>query len=426
MNVQPLLTDLLDETDQWLLRLIRTYFGRSKSAPDLPVTGNWEQLYRKSRTHRISPLLYEILKTWPSDDCPDSVLAKFKKDFLQNGAINTIRMHGLTQLVTLLHQHDIPVILLKGACYLETVYENNALRTMDDLDILVPGEKLHETVSILVDHEYCFASIAFSGQKPPVKNQPYYVASGAKHFPALLSPDGRLRLDIHCALTPNHFSIRMNTADLWTRAIRIHDDMMSLCLEDMIIYHCYHTSIAHCFRGGLRDFVDLALLIKPQNNIQWQSVTQNARLWGAEKCVSLVFVMMDDLFKIEQPMHPISNLIVKPQEKAIQIQATQILFSDFQATHGFSKDFIHLWGKSTVLHKIRSLRSILFPAKEVMTLMYPVGTNTLKTLLYYPVRLRDLFRRYGRAIAMMLIGNRKIVEPVHHINQLEQWLTDQT
>lgn len=60
-----------------------------------------------------------------------------------------------------------------------------------------------------------------------------------------------------------------------------------------------------------------------------------------------------------------------------------------------------------------------------MVLMVPVGKNTLKTLLYYPVRLRDLFHHYDLVIGNILIGNKKIVTPIHNISQLEQWLTDQ-
>jgi len=46
-------------------------------------------------------------------------------------------LQELGEILALFQPHNIPVIVLKGACLAHTVYQNIGLRVMLDLDLLV-------------------------------------------------------------------------------------------------------------------------------------------------------------------------------------------------------------------------------------------------------------------------------------------------
>jgi len=415
----------LPESDQWLLVLLRSYVHDSEAhVPGEPSHTFWEPLLQSAVRHHIVPVLYEILLNNPiAGFCPAPLFQQLKSGFLQNGKRNAVRFHLFDRLLSDLNRHHIPVILLKGVYFAEYLYDHIGLRTMDDVDILVREEDLNKTVKMLMKQQYRIESEIIAAEPSKFSDASFFIAPEYKHFPTVISPDGYLRLEIHCTLTPGNFPVQINSTGLWERAVHIRENRYGLCPSDLINYLCCHTGMMHMFRGGLRDFIDLAMILKKkEKEIRWSDVAETAGRWKTERCLFLVFQLFQNLLGHHNGYSIPEEMIIPHVDDEIKTEAVKLLFSDFQTTRLLSKDYRQLWKQADTIHKLRVLCRSFFPSKEIMTLMYPVGQSTLRTWLYYPVRFRDLFRRYGSVYWKMIWGDKTIVRPVEQINRLEAWL----
>ncbi|MBN2103328.1 nucleotidyltransferase family protein [bacterium] len=413
---------LPDESDQMLVSLIRAYVHHTSfDAWGAASLNDWKILVEKSIRHRITPVLYDIVKT--IDRCPQGIAGRLKRDYLQNGVLNARRFHIFHELIADLRKQNIPVILLKGVYYADYIYKNIALRTMDDFDILIQKKYLNQILSLLFNRQYRFASQKITKHKELYFNRSYFVSPQLKHFPTLISPDGDLGLEIHCGLVPEDSSIQIDSENIWKRAVQIEDNVWRLCPEDLLNYHCYHTGITHLFRGGLRDFIDLVkVLDHDQDRIEWSAFVKTVRTCKTERCVVMILAMVQEILNVDIESEVFKALEAGAFVGRFQTEAMCLLFKDSQAVRGFSKDFIRFWARSGIVHKILMLFRILFPSKQIMALMYPVKNSTIRMLLYYPRRFIDLLRRYVAIVCKMQPANSYLMQTVHQMNQLEQWL----
>jgi len=70
---------------------------------------------------------------------------------------NQLIFKELGVLTRIFQQAEISVVVLKGACLALTVYPDIGLRSMGDLDLMAPKEKLAETVEIVKSLDYQIA-----------------------------------------------------------------------------------------------------------------------------------------------------------------------------------------------------------------------------------------------------------------------------
>jgi hypothetical protein len=124
--------------------------GRANDADWASLSAqDWEALSKRAQAEGVGPLLYRALsrpgKGWsvpaPARDFLRLIYAATR---IQNQAI----FAELEGLLPLFQRAGIPVVLLKGACFAQTVYPDIGLRPMGDVDLLVPGPKLAEAARI--------------------------------------------------------------------------------------------------------------------------------------------------------------------------------------------------------------------------------------------------------------------------------------
>jgi hypothetical protein len=159
------------------------------------------------------------------------------------------------------------IILLKGISTCQYLYPMPHLRTMGDIDLLVPARSQQRFETLLLDLGYRQQS-----------SRPAEFYETHHHSMPFFHPAKQLWVEVHTALFSNAnvvsdpvFSIPH--LDSQTVPITLHGHRTNrLSLEQEMIYIATHWALERkCFAGGVMPFVDMAYLIhKYGHEISWE------------------------------------------------------------------------------------------------------------------------------------------------------------
>lgn len=113
---------------------------------------DWRAVCSYSRTQGCDSLLYQQLKDkGVLTQLPSEYQSHLKQSFFGDSARALRYIHFLKSFLAELNKKGIKTLLLKGsATFVDHLYENNGLRPMGDLDILIPDEQIVEAQKILL------------------------------------------------------------------------------------------------------------------------------------------------------------------------------------------------------------------------------------------------------------------------------------
>ena len=119
------------------------------------ITGTedaWHSLLDLAKLHGTAPLLFAAIRDWPQ--VPADIHAELHTVYRRNGLRNTFLLYEYGRVTDLLASAGIPIIGLKGVALAETLYQNLALRPMQDIDILIARHDLPRAAELLLDDGY--------------------------------------------------------------------------------------------------------------------------------------------------------------------------------------------------------------------------------------------------------------------------------
>ncbi|PZD73770.1 hypothetical protein C1752_01871 [Acaryochloris thomasi RCC1774] len=292
---------------------------------------DWASVIEAAFTHRVVPLLYQALNTHASALVPAEILEELQQEFQDNQLDNLALTQELVQLLKLLAEHQIPAISFKGPLLATTVYQNLALRTFSDLDILVHPQHFGEARDLLFAHGYR------SGM------QHVYLLNSPRHEGKLVRalgecpfqhPETLFCIDLHQRLVAGEFYHLSFTFDqIWYRLQTVSvlgAPIASLHPEDLLLYLCIHGAKDRWQR--LSWVCDVAELVRLHDELNWADLVQKARWAGTEQMLLLGLVLARDLLAVELP-DAIATLIktdFRQQSLASQVRQ-QIIQGDDDA-----------------------------------------------------------------------------------------------
>lgn len=245
--------------------------GDAAAAQKLAETMNgfqeWDALIPLAEAHSMSPLIYTHLQQL-GQPLPPTVKLQLQGLFLRHKRANEIRLARLAQILVVLEAEQIPVIVLKGGALAPQIYPAPGLRSMSDLDILVPPEQVFTVQSILRD-------LDFTDSLPDDPTPPDH-----RHLPVVMQTTAEMAVsvEIHRALggTPRFpegkpFELLWETAVSYPFANRIAH---MLSYEDMLWHLHTHMVSEHTRLIRIVDIVGFAE--KFAQEIDWQLVRQQS------------------------------------------------------------------------------------------------------------------------------------------------------
>jgi len=378
----------------------------------------WHALVALAIRERIAPLLYQRLEQRGlSSAVPDEINRRLHRRYERN-ALQVLRLYAeLNKLARALQDHYTPIILLKGAYLASAVYENIALREMNDLDILVHQNDVDKVANTLI-------SLGYTPQRP------FSIAADLQwglHLPRFLHPTG-VGVEIHWNITrPNlHYSIAVR--ELWRRAVPATiADATVLCLdpEDLLLHLAMHTSYQHRFAMGLRPFYDIAHVVQRFGPaIDWEQVQQRATRWRWRRGVHLAFRLAHDIAGAAVPHDILHDLRPNGFDDTLVAAAKEQAFAKTGAATGIPPGLAQLGGSNSTLEKATQLFKAVFLSPLTLSRVYSVAPGSPRVFLYYPVRLKDVLVRHSRAAWNVIRGDRETVQAAKRIDTLHRWLSE--
>ena len=121
-----------------LCRLLFTDEIKDQTGSLMKEITDWEHFVNLANKHGIIAIVwFNIMETGNSSNIPAVHLDKLHAAYLKSLARNTFLFNHLEEILSLAKPEKIRIVLLKGLALEKTVYGNNGLRQMNDLDLLV-------------------------------------------------------------------------------------------------------------------------------------------------------------------------------------------------------------------------------------------------------------------------------------------------
>jgi hypothetical protein len=203
--------------------------------------------------------------------------------------------HRLKNILNILYKEGIQVVPLKGAFLQGLIYQDDGIRAMNDIDILVHPKDYRRSAELLTQAGCVFVS------KGRYTNFPQLQKTSQEDWPGELGfVDGQgLVIDLHQQLIPSHwFTIiyDLNMDDIWQRSVQLmnHDSgdeagrnflwSQALSPYDMLAYLCLHVAL-HGLQVS-KNFLDIDLWIrKLPNTWNWNQFTAVVNQWQIRSVV---------------------------------------------------------------------------------------------------------------------------------------------
>ena len=265
---------------------------------------DWHEIVALGRRHKVSPLLFWNLRSFPPQAVPPWVLEQLGSVFSHTARQTLLLSRELHRLNAAFGKKEIENISFKGPLLGELAFGNLALRQSGDLDILVRKSEVGRAKKVVVAEGYRPSELRVPGRKRMLNPEgPAEKAFLRSHYHyVFFHQETGVRLELHWAFDPHHYFSPLESPELWQRAVRRTiggAEYLSLGMEDLILALCIHGT-RHQWEQ-LRWVCDLAGLANLRQDVDWQRVLHHARSLGGERMILAGFRCAHDYLGAELP-----------------------------------------------------------------------------------------------------------------------------
>lgn len=295
-----------------LLACTRVELGTDpRSVVDRSAVGplDWQRLVQLAASHRVAALVAKHLSHCETvENVPQDPLSSLRGIYEANVYLYLRSKADLSRLLRLLHEADIPVVVLKGMVLAELLYSDVALRPMGDIDILVKEEHLDQAYSMI-----CQNLGYSSGLSPEIERAE---KASHRHYPRLVDASGTLRIEVHRHILRQDVPFYFDCASLWERAqpISIGDvDVLSLGFEDLLTHLCLGLFLdsrsRYPSRKALARVLDIAKAIQVLGEgLDWDLWLEQVRTRKLRGPVAWSLRVTEELLDVAPPPEPMREV----------------------------------------------------------------------------------------------------------------------
>lgn len=246
--------------------------SRPEKIPDLSLK-EWDTIIRFARHAKLLGYLQLLVERNEfTGQVPEKVQGILEGARVNNSFYRLLAKHELRHIAKLFRDKNIPLVLLKGAAYIEAQLSPYSGRRLSDVDLLVAESDMQAAEKI-------FQHAGWVHQEENEYDQHYYRA-WMHEIPPLVYPERGVEIDMHHNLVPPVSRIKPDARTLMAKAVPIENSFF-LMLEpkDMFLHSATHLFFNDELRGGLRDLVDMHEL-SAQFSVRedfWPELVERAR-----------------------------------------------------------------------------------------------------------------------------------------------------
>lgn len=231
---------------------------------------DWTEFVHNASWQRLGGLAYHHLRSNKLlDEIPANVQSNLKSAYVENTVKNVYLRSELRKVLRELREDGIPVIVLKGAALLDQIYGNVSIRSMSDLDLLVPEELADRAQALVINLGYSPSGSADAQKRTRDEH---------RHLPTLVDSDGIAAVEIHSHIVTRSSPLRFSLSGFWARArctTLVGEEVLTLAPEDMLIHLAIHFFLDRRFRSyaALGQICDMAEVVRAyENEINWDNL----------------------------------------------------------------------------------------------------------------------------------------------------------
>ena len=239
---------------------------------------SWEGFPRFLTLAQFQGLMYRL--TDDPDVLPADILRFVEQAYYSTLAANSLRIERLEALEKRLSSENIPVILLKGAALLDTVYQDPGMRPMEDIDLLVRTGDLPALRKILKQSAY----------------------KADDHFPMMFRREDVL-IDVHTSLMhtsriKNRWPLfPMDLEQVFNQSVPWREGFTFVRIPDECTHLIFmaHHMIKHSF-SKLIWLVDFFQVVRDREDTFWKIFEAGALQYHQEKPLAYIFYLLKEMF----------------------------------------------------------------------------------------------------------------------------------
>jgi hypothetical protein len=406
------------ESDLFLLCLGAWDANQKAAGLKAASTEDWQDLLRQAYKYRMLPALFWQLKPFLDAGIqpPQGVVHELRTSFLSSTGKNMLLFYRVGQFLKAMDEAWIPVILLKGAHLANFVYPDSAMRSMSDVDFLIPREDILRCAELFYAMGYK-ASVEMRTQDVlAVSHQlPYFVKS---NYPLV---------ELHWTILDPKEDLPIDLDGIWARAeaVKIHGyPARVLSPEDLLLHIILHTSHHHNFGTGLKPFYDIAVGIQHyRDRIDWSQLFARAAQWKASKGVYLALLLTHEFFGT-----PIPTEILEGKRPGDLTPQMVDMVRDFVLRYEpqVNTHLAALAGSDALPGRTLRFVRRLFPSRAILGAIYNISPDSPWIFGYYLIRPFDLLRTNATAAWKLLRRDREALAAARRqsdIAALRKWIS---
>lgn len=217
----------------------------------------WDLLLRQARRAGLLALLgWRLDLAGVGDVVPPRVRSHVHSDQLAVAAQNRAVAWEVHCLQRSLSRLGLPLILLKGAAYVVADHAMSVGRMFNDVDILVPQDRLDELERALHMDGWGMTHLNSYDQR--------FYREWMHELPPMQHSQRGTSLDVHHNIIPLTSRYRVDASQLLSRSCEIEGmpGVRVLAPEDRVLHSAAHLLLEGEFDRGLRDLLDVVSLIE--------------------------------------------------------------------------------------------------------------------------------------------------------------------
>ncbi len=386
-----------------LLSLAQTDEREAALARSLAAGVDWEEFARLAELNATVPLVLANLERLEIDA---PVLERFRPRADEIRKANEARLRIARELFARFEERNIPVVLLKGVLFAETIYRNPAYKKMNDVDILVRKEDLDAVYGVYEEMRF-FSAAELLGQNP--RKQEKY----SHHAPPFFSRDLACMIGTHWGLITPLSRIKPDYDAIWSRTREVDfygRAARSMSPEDNLHHLCIHLPY---YKAGVRELADLYNLIR-QEPIDWTAFLDLVEKARTENLVYHALSLAHRLcpsFEVQEALRrvePRATRFTRIDTARKTARISQLLRSRSTHLSVIEKAFADLRATKKAGEKwealLRMWKNMLWPPEVDVARMNSLDRSTAWARLVTPSRIRRVFYRdVGRLLFWVIM-----------------------
>lgn len=358
---------------------------------------DWQVIKESADWHRIQPLVYDhFVNFLEREHIPRDIKEHFGKFYFANFIKNQKLYEELEFITEIFAEKGIDTIPLKGSFLGKTVYGNDAVRPLTDIDIMINIKDIDDAERALLEAGYLYDG---KRSRQWYRNNNYHL----QYF----HPKKNIIVELHWHILsrsePNQIAItdRGLIEEWWERARHFGIYRMNthaLCPGDLLFYLCIHF-LKHRFqspnggfrgvftsRGSLLQLNDIYQTLKYYSDqIDWETIRLESEryevtqlIYSTLYVVKTIFGEHNAIFKkvtsFSDPVNLDYGLIDLIQKRLF---TREYIFSLSPGS------FYESIKSGTLRSKIKNILNGLFPHQEVISKFYSIPLSSKMIYFYY-------------------------------------------